>query len=312
MLNKKTLIHLEPIRIFCFGCSFTQYLWATWAEIIGYEFNKAEFYNFGKSGAGNQYIFNMLMQADSVYNFTHEDLVMVQWTNVSREDRYLHAGHDGLHDTETKHGAWSTPGNIYTQGFYDEKWLKMYFSEYGAMVRDLAFIKAAYQILKHKSQWHFLQMNNLVMYSNQWDEPKKITDGVTRGFGDKSRIEHLKDVYSDAIASLSNSFYDVLYNNNWNQKFESDRRLVNKNFQDGHPHPLEHYDYLKRTFKHDWSARTNKGVSDLQKRWIKLMNNASHNKKKFSIYQEEKRWTDMAYYELRLRKTLDLDFRLHR
>ena len=42
------------------------------------------------------------------------------------------------------------------------------------------------------------------------------------------------------------------------------------------------------------------------------MNNASHNKKKFSIYQEEKRWTDMAYYELRLRKTLDLDFRLHR
>ena len=23
-----------------------------------------------------------------MYNFTHEDLVIVQWTNVSREDRY--------------------------------------------------------------------------------------------------------------------------------------------------------------------------------------------------------------------------------
>ncbi len=313
MFSKKQLITLQPKRIFCFGCSFTQYLWATWAEIIGYEFPDAEFYNFGKSGAGNQYIFNMLMQADSVYNFTHEDLVMIQWTNVSREDRYLHAGHKGLLNTESKHGAWSTPGNIYTQGFYDHVWLKKYFSEYGAMVRDLAFIKAAHQILKHKAQWHFLQMNNLVMYANQWDVPIKIEDNVSqKKHGDMSRLQQLKDIYSDTIEHLSNSFYDVLYNNNWNQKFKADRKLVNKQFQDGHPHPLEHYDYLKRTFKHDWSARTNKGVSDLQKKWIQLMNDASHNKDKFSIYKEERRWTDMAFYELRLRKTADPDFRLHR
>ena len=55
----KMLITLEPKRIFTFGCSFTNYLWSTWANILGYEFREAEFYNFGKSGAGNQYIFNL-------------------------------------------------------------------------------------------------------------------------------------------------------------------------------------------------------------------------------------------------------------
>ena len=156
------LITNKPKRLFTFGCSFTDYIWGTWANILGYEFRKADFYNFGKAGAGNQYIFNVLMQADAAYNFTHEDLIVVQWTNVSREDRYFHAGHHGvLHDSETKHGAWSTPGNIYSQDIYDEEWVKKYFSEYGALVRDLAFIKAAHGMLKHKTQWHFIQMNNL-------------------------------------------------------------------------------------------------------------------------------------------------------
>ena len=90
------------------------------------------------------------------------------------------------------------------------------------MVRDLAFIKAAHQILKHKAQWHFLQMNNLVMYANQWDVPIKIEDNVSqKKHGDMSRLQQLKDIYSDTIEHLSNSFYDVLYNNNWNQKFKA-------------------------------------------------------------------------------------------
>ena len=42
------LINNPLNRIFCFGCSFTQYLWTTWANILGTEFHEAEFYNFGK------------------------------------------------------------------------------------------------------------------------------------------------------------------------------------------------------------------------------------------------------------------------
>ena len=107
----KNLVTIKINRIFTFGCSFTDYAWGTWANILGYEFPDAKFYNFGKSGAGNHYIFNTLMQADSSYKFTHEDLVIVQWTNISREDRFL--------DTEPEQdpnfiagGQWITPGKI--------------------------------------------------------------------------------------------------------------------------------------------------------------------------------------------------------
>ncbi len=307
----KMLITNKPKRLFTFGCSFTDYIWGTWANILGYEFRKADFYNFGKAGAGNQYIFNVLMQADAAYNFTHEDLIVVQWTNVSREDRYFHAGHHGvLHDSETKHGAWSTPGNIYSQDIYDEEWVKKYFSEYGALVRDLAFIKAAHGMLKHKTQWHFIQMNNLVHYVDQWDS--KITLDQPKIFGNKERIRQLRELYAETISILQPSFYDVLYNNNWTQKFKADKKLVNKFFQDGHPHPLEHYDFLKRTFKHEWRPSTNEKVGEIQKKWVKLMNDVSATIPKFSIYNETKRWHDMAKFELCIRQSNNIDFRTHR
>lgn len=315
MVLKKTLIHNNPKRLFTFGCSFTDYVWPTWANILGYEFRDAEFYNFGKSGAGNQYIFNMIMQADASYNFTHNDIVIVQWTNVSREDRYFHAGAPILNDSEVQHGAWSTPGNIYSQDTYDEAWIEKYFSEYGALVRDLAFIKAAHGMLKHKTQWHFLQMNNLVHYVDQWDSNVKVEDSkLPREFGSKSRVKQLRELYSETISNLQPSFYDVLYNNNWAQKFKADRKIVNKHFQDGHPHLLEHYDYLKRVFEHNWRPSTNEKVGELQKKWVKLMHDASATAtdNKFSIYNMPTNWHNAIRYDLNIRKSADIDFRTHR
>ena len=304
------LYHTYPKRLFCFGCSFTQYLWSTWANILGTEFHDAEFYNFGKSGAGNHYIFNAIMQADSVYTFNHEDLVIVQWTNVSREDRYLEPGRDGH---ESKHGleygAWITPGNIYTQDVYNEEWRDKYFSEYGAIIRDLAFIKGAYELLKHRTQWHFIQMNNLTEYANQWDPGKKIEERP-RVFGN-TRLEDFKKIYSGVINSLKPSFYDVLFNNNWMQKFKSDKKLINKNFQDGHPHPLEHYDYLKRIFKHEWRDETDKAVERVQQKWVKHMDYISRTNKKFSIYEQPVKWLNMARHDLLTRKNANNDHRMH-
>ena len=311
----KNLITIDIKRLFTFGCSFTDYLWPTWANILGYEFREAEFYNFGKSGAGNHYIFNMLMQADAVYNFTHEDLIIVQWTNVGREDRYFHPGSKVFEaGSDRDRGGWVTPGNIYSQGTYDQEWIEKYFSEYGALVRDLAFIKAASEMLRHKAQWHFLQMNELIHYVNQWDDSLKVEPDkhTSKVFGKNLRVDQLRDIYKETISNLKPSFYSVLYNNNWTKKFKADRKLVNKNFQDGHPHPLEHYDYLKRTFNHNWSPSTNEKVGDIQKKWIKLMNNVSHNDSKFSVYGQSDRWLKMTKYALEMRHGQNIDFRTHR
>ena len=80
------LITRPPKRIFTFGCSFVEYYWATWAEILGKDLG-IPLYNFGKSGGGNQYIANTFAQANAVYNFNEDDLIIVSWTNVCREDR---------------------------------------------------------------------------------------------------------------------------------------------------------------------------------------------------------------------------------
>jgi hypothetical protein len=85
---KTKLINRPVRRVFTFGCSFTGYAWMCWPEAIAYDLN-IPLYNYGRSGAGNQYIFNMLMQANNYYKFDENDLVIVSWTNVYRDDKFI-------------------------------------------------------------------------------------------------------------------------------------------------------------------------------------------------------------------------------
>ena len=275
----KQLYHNKPKRLFTFGCSFTRYMWGTWANALAQELD-CQFVNFGKSGAGNHYIFNMLMQADAVYNFTHEDLVIVQWTNVCREDRYL---------PQAENGPWITPGNIFSQEEYSQEFVKKYFSEYGAYVRDFAFIKAAHEMLKHKTQWHFLQMCDILKQTDQW-----IPNNREKNY----RIDQMEEYYNGSLQFLLPSFYQTLYNNNLENKFKNDRKIVHKKFQDGHPSPMEHYFFLKNTFKHDWKDSTDRQVEKTQAKWIKLIRDGINSTiGPFYLFRMKKRWLDMFYYE---------------
>jgi hypothetical protein len=91
------------MRFFAFGCSFTKYHFPTWADILGHEYQQqsAKYYNFGNSGAGNQYIITRIWEANALYNFNKDDTVAICWTNFFREDRF----HENL--------SWHTPGNIF-------------------------------------------------------------------------------------------------------------------------------------------------------------------------------------------------------
>ena len=74
-------------RLYTFGCSFTQYFWPTWADILGQEFDYYE--NWGKLGGGNQFIFNSIIECSLRNKLTPNDTVAIMWTNVTREDRYI-------------------------------------------------------------------------------------------------------------------------------------------------------------------------------------------------------------------------------
>ena len=69
-------------RLFTFGCSFTSYLWPTWADILGLEFTSAN--NWGHSGLGNRAIAERVAEAHAHFNFTKDDVIIVQWTKIGR------------------------------------------------------------------------------------------------------------------------------------------------------------------------------------------------------------------------------------
>jgi hypothetical protein len=191
-------------RLFTFGCSFTNYRWSTWADILGAEYQ--EFQNWGQSGGGNQFIFNSVMEADQRHHFNNGDTVVVCWTSTQRDDRYVDR-------------RWHTLGNVFNCPIYDPKYLKEYVEERGYLIRDLACMKAVKVLLESRPglTWKFLSM----IEPNNQDDTQVDTQDVTR-------------LYQDVVDSIAPSYYTVLFKETgW-----PDRN------GDPHPTPAEHLAYL--------------------------------------------------------------------
>lgn len=234
------LYNEPPKRFFAFGCSFTQYGWPTWADFVALEAGPGtEYYNFGRSGAGNQYIANTIAQADSKYNFTKDDLVMVCWSNVHREDRIFY--------NEQETPAWTVPGNLTTQEFYDQEWL----DKFGTcpdwfFMRDFASIHLVTGFL-NKTNSHQLSMVDI---HNTWDQYLANDNPITE-----------KNIGSIAFPAekqkILPSFYKTLWNNKLGNKLKNDMKRIHPCYADYHPTPDEHFLYLKKIFKkHKWSKST--------------------------------------------------------
>jgi hypothetical protein len=88
-------------RFFAFGCSYTSYSYATWADLIGIHFK--EYYNYGRAGCSNAYIMNRVVEANEMYQFNPEtDYVVVMLTGFGRFS-YL-----------PRQSNWQTKGDLYS------------------------------------------------------------------------------------------------------------------------------------------------------------------------------------------------------
>jgi hypothetical protein len=115
-------------RFFAFGCSYTSHSLPTWADIVAAEMPHAAYYNFGQGGSGNLLISNRVAQANLKYKFNENDLVIVMFTSICREDRYID-------------GEWRTHGNVYNQDYYDKSFVKNYCDPFGYLIRDAALVE---------------------------------------------------------------------------------------------------------------------------------------------------------------------------
>lgn len=266
------LYERKPKRLFTFGCSFTDYRWATWANILAFELD-IPFYNFGKSGAGNYFMANQVAQVDARFNFTEDDLVIVCWTNISREDRW-----------HNKKG-WMTPGNIYTQNDYDSRFVKNWANHTHFALRDFSMIKLVDELLSRKTQYHHLQMLDLANKINQWENNEVSKDS--------REIQYLKETFSSVLNKLQPSFYDVLWDGDVQNKWEKDWKTVHKNFSDGHPTIVEHLEYLEKTFDHKFSDNTRLAVNRAFEDFVKFIKPKFDKcKKPQGLYDFDQKWQD--------------------
>jgi hypothetical protein len=260
------MINRSVKRLFAFGCSFTKYHWACWPEIIAEDL-EIPFYNYGKSGAGNQFIANMIAQADVQHKFTADDLIIVCWTNVCREDKW-------------HNGQWSTPGNIYTQNIYSDDYVKKWADPLGYLVRDCATIALAQGHLENKNcQYHFFSMCEL---SHTFDLNEK--NHVDKNLQDV--YQKICDMYKEILAIPS--FYDLLWHNDIHQhKFKSQKQIYGDYFDDGHPSPLDHLNFLRCLFpQHCFKESTIKKVKISNDRLTYfILNQITQLKRRFTIYE---------------------------
>lgn len=99
-------------RFFAFGCSWTEFIWPTWADIVSWDL-EIPYENWGMSGGCNQSIQIRLVECDFRNTFTPEDLIVINWTGFNRESRF-------------KKTDWNTGGSVFNNLNYSKEWVNKY------------------------------------------------------------------------------------------------------------------------------------------------------------------------------------------
>jgi hypothetical protein len=177
-------------RLFTFGCSATiDHHWPTWADIVGRGFEYYE--NWGQGGGGNSFIFYSLIECIKRKQITSQDTVIIMWTNIGREDRYI------------KNRGWITPGSIYQQDTYDKNFVKQFADPTGYLIKDMATISAAKHMLESIGcRFYFLSVVPLAVYDDHFGAIFSIDNKIIK-------------LYKEEIDFIKPSIYSVVFNNNW-------------------------------------------------------------------------------------------------
>ena len=217
-------------RVFAFGCSLTDYRWPTWADIIGRSYhNKGyEYYNFGNSGSGNQYIANSLHLANIKYKFTPDDIIIVMWSSWTREDRYIL---DYSWDLGVR-GQWTKEGNILNAVFdsprYEPSFLK-YWSLENDIVKNIVAVNSA------------RKMYNITF--EEWIPIHEPTEHEKKHLNEEPDIgTEIYNKYIEHVGPKGSKWNDILKS----VGTPEDPIGVQLAYQvDGHPLPLEALKYVQ-------------------------------------------------------------------
>lgn len=207
-------------RFFAFGCSFTDYCWHTWADILAFHL-AVPYYNHGKPAASNPYIAAQVAQMNLSEHFGPGDLVAIMWTDLTRQD---------LFDPED---CWRVTGNIHSSDLDASPYLIPFtkFPTEHFLMRDLTLFKHTQDaVMATGAQCVFMSMN----------DPRKSASELTTD-GEYSKVYHqITDLFRPVLNEIKTDFFKVV----WKDDPEKIGKNVHPLFTDQHPSPLQHAQYI--------------------------------------------------------------------
>jgi hypothetical protein len=201
-------------RIFTFGCSFTEYRWPTWADIILYG---NDGYNCGVTGGGFDSILYRLMEADRKFKLTSDDKVIIVFTTPLRWDIIVDC-------------VWSTHGQVINSPY--AKYENKLYSLEGLIFKSFYNIKLIDDFLKNKKiNYVFGSVNDLYTDLGNYFEKIDIIEETNE------LINYVKN--NVEIKLLDFSKYTKSYETGWlpTKKYIDDNTEY-------HPRPITHYNWV--------------------------------------------------------------------
>lgn len=182
-------------RLFTFGCSFTHYIWPTWADIVSHDYDYYE--NWGQIGGGNKYIYFSLIECHQRNCITPDDTVIIMWSSQAREDRFIKE-------------KWYTPGSTYNSS-YSKEFIKEFTDTTGYLLDTVTYIQGSDHLLDSIGcKKHFFSMLPLDVSTETWLYlPPKFNFSIS------SKILKL---YAPVLKHIKPSVYEIVYNSDWHSR----------------------------------------------------------------------------------------------
>jgi|TARA_R110000803_G_scaffold83101_5_gene149275 hypothetical protein len=139
-------------RLFTFGCSYTEFIWKTWADIIADDL-QIPFQNWGASGTGNIAITSRILECDLKHKFTKDDLIIVNWSSWHRIDLV------------NEYRYWGCGGNAFNNPMFPPKYLKKYWNQNDDIVKNSTAIILANRNTNIDYQSHMIDYEGKTEYS---------------------------------------------------------------------------------------------------------------------------------------------------
>ena len=127
------------MKLITFGCSFTDYSWPTWSDIMALDLD-CEYENWAIGGGGNQQIARRVLYRDQEFGWHDTDLVMIQWTSITREDRFYST-------------RWVSQGSVSMAPHYGPEWVDKYWSWNNDVINTAQARISTERILGHRLRY---------------------------------------------------------------------------------------------------------------------------------------------------------------